>query len=79
MLVKHSVVCTGTEVDRDRLSSRSAGAVDALTSGLWGCFCRGSGRRAEFGAPSSEITAMATPIPKEAASNLEPVKPLPAK
>lgn len=44
-----------------------------------GCFCPDSGRHAELGAPSSEIAVTAMPIPKEAASNLEPVKTLPAK
>lgn len=78
-IVKHPVVLRGTEVYRDWPSSHSAEAVYALASWLRGCFCHGSGRHAEFGAPSSEIAAMAMPIPKEAASNLEPVKPLPAK
>ena len=79
LTVKHPVVLRKTEAYRHWPSSHSAEAVRALASWLRGCFCCGSGRRAEFGAPSSEISATAMPIPKEAASNLEPVKPLPAK
>lgn len=78
-MVKYPVVLRETEVYRDWPSSHSAEAVRALASWLRGCFCCGSGCRAEFGEPSSESAAMVMPIPEEAASNLEPVKPLPAK